>query len=169
MPVINITSGKLRVTDPCYNRDYNTTPGLVTVLDVPVGEWVVEGGPEEGRISIYRRDVSVTRRHPVSNIGVDSGQVCFADDSQYPVGDIGDYGDLNSFYGRVCRLTLNEDTEGRESGVLEDWCFASSTSYGDGTYPVEVGYSADDEVASVTVLFGDEDDEEYWGDEEDEW
>lgn len=165
MSVINITSGKLRVTDPCYNRDYDTTPGLVAVLDVP----------EEGRMSIYRRDVSVTRRETVSNIGVDSGQVCFADDSQYPVGDTGDYSDLNSFYGRVCRLTLNEDTEEGESGVLDDWCFASSTSYGDGTYPVEVGYSADDEVASVTVLFDEEDpedweeeDEEYWEEEDEE-
>lgn len=153
-----VTSGRLRVTDPCYNKD----TWCSGVLNVPNGTWVShlmmsdEGGWGT-RVAIilivkkdsqgYEKDWSLTN----IDVGVDSGQAGFFDDAKYPE----DPHEDDAFYDSVCNLTL-----GPNSGGVLPFGAVSSSGYGDGGYNCYVSYVNGEIVAAKIVFIGDESEEE---------
>jgi hypothetical protein len=114
--VFTITSTKLRVTDPCYEKDVwcsgvleNVLPGQwvadkVVASDSQTGGW----GDRISELQISHIDYHgvVDVNEPAAfTVGVDSGQAGFFDELMYPEGPVGEYGDLETFYGKVCQGT----------------------------------------------------------------
>lgn len=115
---------KVIVSDPCYKRDVwcmgsvdNVLPGkyrpIVTYSDE--GRW----GIRVSDLMVIHESVDVAdlkRRYkqPFS-VGVDSGQAGIFCNSIYPEGEIGEYGDVNTFYGQCCDATGGEGYESWEN------------------------------------------------------
>lgn len=163
-------SPRLIVTDPCYKRGTwcqaiiegcasGTWRGKAFTDDF--GPWgrrvhclaIVLDGSAQGRLS--------RSKHPTV-AGVDSGQLGMFDESLYPEGEPGEYGDTTTFYGRACEAT----EEGAGAGRLDEG-FVSSAGFGDGAYPIYVTRREDGVVVAVEVVFIDDDEDEGM-DEEDE-
>lgn len=137
-------SKELRISDPCYNKDVWCCG---TVKNCKVGEWsafIIESdrgdwGKRIGELVAIFGNVSDIEAQDIldktswkdSNIdvGVDSGQCGIFDDSQYPEGETGEYGETGSFYDKCCNITLGDS----RSGII-DFGVVSSSGYGDGTY-----------------------------------
>jgi hypothetical protein len=112
-----INSSTIRVTDPCYTKDVWCSGIIDNVL---VGDWFADTlifpdsktgwGDRIAEIFIWHKDYSFENINELTevNVGVDSGQAGFFDDSQYPDGETGEYGDLNTFYGKVCAGTAGQ-------------------------------------------------------------
>lgn len=153
-----VTSGRLRVTDPCYNKD----TWCAGVLDVLNGTWgaFVETSDEGGwgvrvaSINIFNKEYE-HKAHSWSltniDVGVDSGQAGFFDDAKYPEDPHQD----DAFYDSVCDLTL-----GPNSGGVLPFGAVSSSGYGDGGYSCYVSYVNGEIVAAKIVFIGDESEEE---------
>lgn len=118
MENFEITSGRIRVTDPCYTKDTWCSGVLENCL---TGNWkaskLVYGNELTGgwgnriaELQIWHEDYLGGECYENSGIdvGVDSGQAGFFDDALYPDGETGEYGDLNTFYGKVCDGTAGE-------------------------------------------------------------
>jgi hypothetical protein len=112
-----ITSGKMIVTDPCYDKE---TWCQAKLDNVKTGKWHAtaeysdEGdwGDRVASIWVWHDSLGITdpgRDFPNCNesipadIGVDSGQAGFFDLEQYPDDPHKD----NAFYDAVCKLTLS--------------------------------------------------------------
>jgi hypothetical protein len=152
--------GKLRVTDPCYDRDTWCT----VVLDVEPGEYTAtakrerffEWGVRFWELAVVRSDVSpsdLTWEQVDGEAGVDSGQCGFYDDAEYS-GDTGEYDDESSFYRRIC------DESHSAKGALREHGIFTSSGLGDGGYPVLVGRNAAGVVVGAAVVFLNEDEDE---------
>lgn len=119
MTVFNVSSNQLRVTDPCYTKGTWCAGVLENVLP---GKWIAEKvvasneetggwGDRIAELCIWHGDyIGKVDAHELTKIdvGVDSGQAGFFDESQYPEGETGEYGDLDTFYGKVCDGTKGE-------------------------------------------------------------
>lgn len=168
-----VESGKLRVTDPCYDKGVwccgvleNAKPGIWIALfrmeedalwGSRVAELCVRHVEHLNAVIDTLADITV---------GVDSGQAGFFDDAHYPLGETGECGDKNSFYGKVCALTASDNGPG--GGVLPFGAVTSS-GYGDGGYECHIAV-VDDKVVGASITFiGDDDDEDDdpYGDTED--
>jgi len=130
-----ITSGTLIVSDPCYSRG---TWCAGSLKDVRNGKWtayirvnderVVELEIRHADIDGLPNALNECWENSGIDVGVDSGQAGFWDDPKYGNGE-GEYGDLNTFYGKACDKTLNSGRAGiMDGGVV------SSSGYGDGSY-----------------------------------
>lgn len=118
MTVFNLTSTQLRVTDPCYEKGTWCAGVLENVLP---GKWIAEKiispheatgwGDRIAQLCVFHENyidtVEVEELTDI-DVGVDSGQAGFFDESQYPEGETGEYMDLNTFYGKVCDGTKGE-------------------------------------------------------------
>lgn len=140
MKQITLNSGKVIVTDPCYKpaNGYNRT-----LKNVLTGKWnctvrVKDCGAWGKRIA------SLTIRHENYPKGkfdgyegcasVDSGQCGFFDPDYYEKNQPDDDFDyLESWYRRVCELTLNHP----DWGTIEDKGVVASSGYGDGCYEIQ--------------------------------
>lgn len=183
----NISSGKLNITDPCYNID---TKCALFNLPAENGEWSVIGEYEDAKDWGYRVKSIVAMRTDKfysvdssywkmlsDDIGVDSGQCGIFDSGNYPQGDsTGEYEDKNGFYGKVCELTLNDNSNDDDSiphstyGIVDNFGVATSTGYGDGCYTAYGIMNDAGELVAVKVVFlEDEIEEDYWDDDEEEW
>jgi len=80
-------------------------------------------------------------------VGVDSGQCGIFQDSKYPEGDTGEWGEKDSFYGKCCELTL-----GNENGGVLDFGIVSSSGYGDGSYDCLI-FSSNDKISAIRIIF----------------
>lgn len=161
-----ITSGKMRVTDPCYSKG----TWCSGVFNAANGKWnayigVSDEGSWGDRVSelvVMNEDAGYLFNWQLTNIdvGVDSGQAGFFDEAKYPDGErTGEYEDLNTFYGQVCEMTLSR----KQAGVLP-FGVASSSGYGDGSYRCYVAYNNNNEVVAARIQFIDdnyEEDEDY--------
>src|SRR5437016_3123484 len=112
----HLESGKLIVTDPCYERG-TWCQGIID--EARPGTWVVDVGESRyderiGSLEVRHKDYGGPLLWlPCSfRVGVDSGQAGIFDEARYPAGETGEYGDLNTFYGKACELTLSEDGAG---------------------------------------------------------
>lgn len=119
MTVFHLTSNQLRVTDPCYTKGTWCAGVLENILP---GAWIAEKvvasneetggwGDRIAELCIWHGDyIGNVDAHELTEIhvGVDSGQAGFFDESQYPEGETGEYGDLDTFYGKVCEGTKGE-------------------------------------------------------------
>jgi hypothetical protein len=166
-----IKSGKIHVTDPCYEVD--TCDGY----NIPAknGTWEVQVREVDSRVAeftAYHLDhepssVDDLIFDPSLDCGVDSGQFGIFDAEGYK-GDTDD--DDRKWYYDICRVTCPwwDDEDWRKHkddptyGVTPDGTgFVSSSGYGDGGYS---GYFLRDEdgnvVAFRVVFIGDDEEEE---------
>lgn len=161
----DVQSGKLVVSDPCYDRGTWCAGVLENVKN---GKWTAEveysdEGDWGSRVKELRAYADGYRDHYAYKrvnfeIGVDSGQVCLSDESVYPRGETGEYGELDTFYGRACEA--NGSVAG--SGIFEDGrAVVSSSGFGDGSYDGYTVTNERGEIVGVRVVFIDEDDEEH--------
>lgn len=146
-----VTSGALRVTDPCYVLG---TWCAGTLENVANGIWCADveqaahpcWGTRISKLFVWHEGVvgaigflsSGSAVNSGIDVGVDSGQAGFFDLSAYPTGkDLGKYGDEDSFYGKCCRTTLGED-DGDHWGTVNGSGVVSSSGLGDGSYICKV-------------------------------
>lgn len=164
MEYFELNSDKLIVTDPCYNRG-TWCQGIVE--NCLPGKWfcyIVNDGGDVAELHAvhekYRKRHLYTETKAPFEIGVDSGQAGVFDESLYPVGECGDYGDLNTFYGRACDAT----EKSHNVGLITEGA-VSRSGYGDGGYDAYIGtaYATDDhggKCVSIRIVFIEEDDDE---------
>ena len=159
--IFETTSGKLRVCDPCYNKSIKS----VAVLEVLKGKYLATVGIKENMDGFGERvnwleichqdylDVEANQLMPDVDVGVDSGQAGFFDDEHYPDGgSTGDFEDLNSFYGKACNLTLQDE----QGGIIDSFGVVSSSGYGDGVYELYVGRNSANQIVSARINFWNE-------------
>lgn len=149
-----VTSGVVICSDPCYERGTwcaRTVPAAVgtwraEVVTADCGDWGT-------RVVCLRAFLVDAPRPELTGsgweLGVDSGQLGFFDAAAYPIGDRGDFDDAESFYGRCCAATCGEGACGY--GVVPGGV-VSSSGYGDGGYPLRVGF-VDGRAVSLAVEF----------------
>lgn len=146
----NVTSGKIIVTDPCYDMDVWC---LIKNISAKNGMW--KGGialnPEEGRVSrlmafhsdYYEQYCTGKWKLVKGDLGVDSGQCSIFDQKFYKKNHGGDYvdptnkkyKDMPNFYSKCCWATF--ETKHR-SGIVDSSGIVSSSGYGDGSYNLEI-------------------------------
>jgi hypothetical protein len=177
----DVQSGKLRISDPCYDAD-TWCAGEVEAVN---GRWVAsvarsdEGGWGEriARLMATHVDCPV----PAGNgwrllsidVGVDSGQAGvfdaahYRDDSlaqQHPVAE--PLVPEEPWYSLCCDRTLGS----QGAGVIPFGAVASS-GYGDGSYQAFGLHDAEERLMGVMIVFIGEDEDEAeaeWDDEEDD-
>jgi hypothetical protein len=152
-----VKSGKLIVTDPCY--DVGTwCQGVIE--HVKKGAWSVEVDYEKreqrcGVLEVRHIDARESDdgwEKMSFEVGVDSGQAGIFDFSAYPKGDRGESGHYNKdkFYDECCETTLKD----AGYGVIRGRGAVSSSGYGDGGYSCYVRrHPKTDEVIAVKVVF----------------
>ena len=132
-------NGTVMVTDPCYEPLNGCNQLVHSVL---TGNWYCEVRTKNCG-AWGKRISSLTIRHAnypkgkideyVGSAGVDSGQCGFFDPEYYDKNQPDDdFDNLQSWYRRVCELTLNEP----EWGTIENAGVVASSGYGDGCYPI---------------------------------
>ena len=170
-----VTSGKIRVTDPCYDL---TTP-CVAEFKAENGTWEYEivtsnegiWGERVNKIRVLHKDYknsytsnNITHNNNIiyDDIGVDSGQCGFFDAETYkkeygknPHG--GEYNNKSTFYGKCCALTSNENDPTQVGGSLP-FGVVSSSGYGDGGYDCLVSFNTDGKAVAAILTFIDEND-----------
>lgn len=173
-PYFTITSGKVRVTDPCYDMDTWCAGDIENVRN---GKWLAFiHNSDEKSWGIRVADLQVVEENFYNkgiqpnwvkiniHVGVDSGQAgvfdyglfsnmegeCHKDDTE-----------RGKFYDNVCELTGGR----RQFGVI-DFGAVSSTGFGDGGYDCYIAKDGDEVVAIKIIYIGDEEDE--YNEDEDE-
>ena len=177
-----IESGKVRISDPCYDKD---TWCAGTIDNVKKGTWFAETKEIDGRVGFliaYSAEFRFTwdyyydtRTLTDIEVGVDSGQAGIFDekyfkddkvfagrtkeDRKYKEIICGD----EIWYSWVCDLTLAEPS----AGVLPFGC-VSSSGWGDGCYTCSV-IKEKDKVVAIVLDYGiDEEEDDEWDNEEEE-
>jgi hypothetical protein len=141
-----IISGKVNLSDPCYNVD--TWCGA---YNVPArnGDWHVEVehidsfGNRVKQWKAYHKDFR--NQYGVLmdvDFGVDSGQFGIFDSGIY--NDNSEY-DEPGFYRDCCDITLTKDS----CGVVSEQGFVSSSGFGDGSY---IGLASYDDNGDLTMF-----------------
>lgn len=187
-----VTSGEIVCSDPCYTIDPPTwCQGIVKARN---GKWISEvkisdegsWGKRIAELKIYHSDIADKFLSEMGNIhllnfsaGVDSGQFGFFDRGTYrnddSVSDLVKYdfgtnyikdesGD--EWYRACCYITLEHE----QFGVLPNGA-VSSSGFGDGCYDVFGAKDENGDYIYLHVVFigednEDEDDDDFWGDEE---
>lgn len=158
-----IKSGKMIITDPCYEK------GTWCTKIVPARNGVWEYDAWSGECGGNGRVHKLTAQHidppstkelrslKLNELGVDSGQLGFFDHDQYPStkAEQGSYDDTSSFYGKCCLLTSGENIH----GSLGFGC-VSSSGYGDGMYDGFAMLDDDGNIISIEITFIEEEEED---------
>lgn len=154
-----VTSGRLRVTDPCYERD-TWCAGVID--NVVRGEWGATvflkdtSGGWGVRVWVLEvQALGATRillpwERTEFEVGVDSGQAGFFDDVMFKGRDQDE-----EFYDRVCDVTCSEDRL-VPAGTIDGVGVVSSSGYGDGGYVCEFRRGEDGRVVAARIIFIDE-------------
>lgn len=169
-----IKSGKMNVTDPCYNT--GTWCGAYD-LDALNGKWhgyVNKCTVLKGREQEHERICELIALHESElnhgnwvldeyEIGVDSGQAGVFDSEIYPKKNDGEfqdptglsYDDMKGFYAKSAFLTLREE----QCGILDGRGIVSSAGWGDGGYNLFTKRK-NGKLSGVKIVFIDELDDE---------
>lgn len=116
---------KVIISDPCYTRGTWCMTEQDNMLEGEYNCYVEESDKKDWGVRIksieivhekYKRPKQWKFKN--SSVGVDSGQAGIFCDSVYPEEDTGEYGDLNSFYGKCCELTMQNYEEVRNYRTL---------------------------------------------------
>lgn len=160
MDTFIIESGKIQVTDPCYDLNVwcaatidNARNGKYHsfVTRINAGVW----GNKISALTIIHEDFLTKQkrlryRWIDASIGVDSGQAGFFDYNKLNNIKIHEQLD-NEFYNEVCELTSESDNFGCvEFGVV------SSSGYGDGSYSLWTA-EHNGETVAAKIVYIDED------------
>lgn len=176
-----ITSGKVVVSDPCYKLG---TWCMGTLENVKKGKWTAKilktnegdwGNRVAALIATHKdKDFGYDFckwEKQTFEVGVDSGQAGIFDSTGFKSDD-DNYDDPNSWYRRVCEITLADCG----AGIIDNSGVASSSGYGDGGYDCSV-IKENGKIIAIMIDFGllqeeeedyDEDDEDYEKEEEEE-
>jgi hypothetical protein len=157
-----VNSGKLRITDPCYETDVwcaGEIPAVNGIWNAKIvitneGMW---GDRVQRLICTHVGDGTKYYKNVKSaglpfEVGVDSGQAGVYDAEMFALNRGGEYDDKSSFYGRVCEQTLG----GSQGGVIE-WGATSRSGYGDGGYSGYVRKLRNGKAIQVEIEFFEED------------
>ena len=88
------------------------------------------------------------------NIWADSEQAGFFDLDFYRKNEGGEVGDLNSFYGLACAITLSP----KQAGVIKNRGVVSSSGFFDGCYDVFVCKNEAGKIVAASLFFIEEED-----------
>lgn len=170
----------VRVSDPCYTDDVWC---VVKLKDVMPGNYVVDVSKEDGRpssITVYHQQFKSSNLFSpyynlefIGEIGVDSGQAGFFDETSYRKDDLfrnklgGEFSrqfspekDGDIWYGAMCDMTLSGDLWGSySSGVV------SQSGWGDGSYPLYVKRAPNGKIVAMRLVFISDEDQDEDGDE----
>ena len=146
---------KIIVADPCYHFDALGTLILDNVLR---GKYTASAEVVDNRISslaISHCDFknAILESESVGYIGVDSGQAGFFDLDFFCKNEGGEVGDLDSFYGLACAITLSP----KQAGVIKKRGVVSASGFGDGCYEVLVCKNEDGKIVAASTIFFEED------------
>jgi hypothetical protein len=162
-------SPNIIVTDP--SNDIGTWC-QDTIKNARIGRWKASvcysdekmWGTRVSSIQITHEDLSLKQLPDMdwirqkASIGVDSGQAGFFQLERYHEDGRGEYGKDDTFYGKICNLTLSD----KQAGVIEYGC-ASSSGFGDGVYRLETIENKEKETVAARIVFitSEEDEEDY--------
>lgn len=165
---ININSGYMYVTDPCYDTDV----WCCNKIKVKPGKWVVtELGSDTSRdrgdcLQVVHEDY-VNRKyyHERANfsVGVDSGTVSFADSKFYEEKHKDEATKEEWWQNDVCAELIIQDNEKHTcytDTYKRDEMVARSTKWGDGDYPCYIGKNEQGEIVACFIEHGTSEDEE---------
>jgi hypothetical protein len=166
-------SGIVLVTDPCYDKPQSNEGGYFAasaiIYNAVKGQWnsmIIQAdleiwGPHNAKLitwhtalgdgsSLDKIALAETEFAPC----VDSGQLGIFDYSEYPDGDTGEYGDIDSFYGKCCDYTINT----REAAHIMIFNrkyigVVSRSGCGDGMYPCYIHKNEQGQVDIIAVDF----------------
>ena len=165
-----VTSGKIIVTDPCYKFDEEN------VLTAKNGTWTMSVNTNNqgviAELIVLHSDyykVDAVERILDMTCPVDSGQAGVFDSDVYFKHQGGKFGDLYSFYDKVCHITC--ETEEQSGIVVVDGTAVGAVSisgYGDGNYEV-AGFYDGDELYGIRVYFDNYSESELNGDYEEDY
>jgi len=148
-------SNKVVVSDPCYPRgtwcmfmDMAVKPGRYAAFISKKDEGV--SGIRVASLIVVHTDfvkaLKVDWEPYDGYLGENTGQCGIFDNAVYPAKGkpIGEYGDLESFYGECCNLTFSKD----DGGILKN-CdgIVSASGYGDGSYKLCCQYHDGERIA----------------------
>ena len=147
---------KIIVADPCYDYDKF---GTVTLHNVLAGKYIATVEVEKNLVvalhishSNFKNDILESEN--VGYIAVDSGQAGFFDLDFFRKNEGGEVGDLNTFYGLACAITLSP----KQAGVIKKRGVVSSSGFGDGRYDVFVSRDEVGKIVAASLFFIEEED-----------
>ena len=147
---------KIIVADPCY--DYGKL-GTLILDNVLSGKYIATAEVEKNLVAslhIYHYNFKndILESENVGYIAVDSGQAGFFDLDFFRKNEGGEVGDLNSFYGLACAITLSP----KQAGVIKKRGVVSSSGFGDGCYNVFVCKNEVGKIVAASLFFIEEED-----------
>ena len=147
---------KIVVSDPCY--EYSEV-GTVILDNVLAGKYIATAEEVNNRIAaLYVSHANfknyILESEKVGYIGVDSGQAGFFDLDFYRKNEGGEVGDLNTFYGLACAITLSP----KQAGVIKNRGVVSASGFGDGCYDVYISRDEVGKIVAASVFFIEEED-----------
>lgn len=153
---------KVIVSDPCYEVGIWCQKELSNVLP---GAWQVD--IRKAKVRNYSLVAELIARHEgypeceisefeTGRIAVDSGQCGFFDADYYKRHQPdNDYDNPDSWYRRICDLTLGSDW-----GTINDKGVVSASGHGDGLYDLYISKNSDGEIVGMRVEFIEDKDPE---------
>ena len=172
-----ITSGRIVISDPCYevgtwcgifNRKAKNGKWFTWVVKSDEGEWGV-------RVKeLIAKNEDYYHKHnwkPFGSVGVESGQMSIFDRKHYKGGE-GEADEDGGFYNKCCRETCKEfdsranKKEDYDWGTVDNTGVVCASGYGDGSYDVSV-IEKNNEIVAVAIRFiEDETDESDYEDDD---
>lgn len=142
---------KIVVADPSY--DYGDS-GTVLLKKVLSGKYLANVTTTDNLItslkichSDYKNSDLNFERYRF--IAVDSGQAGFFDKDYFVKNQGGTFGDLNSFYGLACSITMSP----KQVGVIRKKGVVASSGFGDGCYNLFVARNSANKIVSAFIEF----------------
>lgn len=148
----NVTENKIIVADPSYNYTDFGTLILDDVLEGKYFSHITTADNLVTSLNICHSDYKKNFEKNFSSYGeiaVDSGQAGFFDKKYFVENQGGNFGDINSFYGLACAITMSP----KQAGVMKKFGVVSSSGFGDGFYKVFVSRNDDRKIISAKILF----------------
>ena len=147
---------RIIVADPCYSYD---DLGTLLLNNVLRGKYIATAEVVNNRIaalaiSHFNFKNEMLESENVGYIAVDSGQAGFFDFDFFQNNQGGEFGDLNTFYGLACSITLSP----KQAGVIKKRGVVSSSGFGDGCYDVYVSKNEVGKIVAASVFFVEEED-----------
>ena len=147
-----VTENKIVVADPSYDfGDF----GTLILQDVLEGKYFANVTTADNLVtslnichSDYKK-IFEKNFAPYGEIAVDSGQAGFFDKNYFEKNSDGNFGDINSFYGLACAITMSP----KQAGIIKKFGVVSSSGFGDGFYKVFVSRNDDRKIISAKILF----------------
>lgn len=171
---ININSGYMYVTDPCYDTDV----WCCNKIKVKNGVWVcLEHGSKTTRdrgesLEVIHSDYANEKLNYIQadgEVGVDSGTVSFADSKFYEEKHKDEATKEEWWQNDVCAELIIEDNENHRcytDTYKRNEMVARSTKWGDGSYPFYIAKNDKGEIIACRIDHSFDEDECFESEEE---